>query len=46
MQLDLVDEDIYENDELKHWGIEGMHWYEGKYYKNMDDYINALIKDI
>lgn len=26
MQLDLVDEDIYENDELKHWGIEGMNW--------------------
>lgn len=26
MQLDLVDEDIYENDELKHWGIIGMHW--------------------
>lgn len=26
MQLDLVDEDVYENDELKHWGILGMHW--------------------
>lgn len=22
----LIDEDIYENDELKHWGIEGMKW--------------------
>ena len=24
--LDLVDENIYQNDELKHWGILGMHW--------------------
>lgn len=24
--LDLVNESIYENDELKHWGILGMHW--------------------
>lgn len=24
--LDLVHTDIYENDELKHWGILGMHW--------------------
>lgn len=24
--LDLVDESIYENDELKHYGIIGMHW--------------------
>ena len=24
--LDLVHTDIYENYELKHWGILGMHW--------------------
>ena len=24
--LETVDPDIYENDELKHWGIIGMHW--------------------
>lgn len=24
--LELIDTEIYENDELKHWGILGMHW--------------------
>ena len=24
--LELIDTEIYENDELKHWGIIGMHW--------------------
>ena len=24
--LEPVDVNVYENDELKHWGILGMHW--------------------
>lgn len=33
--LEPVDVNVYENDELKHWGILGMHW-GAHHYQNED----------